>query len=55
MLLLMLMAAEAFLVDDNHDETLQAALDAIEQLNSRLQEMATRLHAAENALAASKM
>ncbi|XP_025099049.1 uncharacterized protein LOC112566859 isoform X1 [Pomacea canaliculata] len=52
MLLLMLMAAEAFLVDDNHDETLQAALTAIEELNSRLQEVTSRLHAAEKALAA---
>ncbi|XP_025099047.1 uncharacterized protein LOC112566858 isoform X2 [Pomacea canaliculata] len=43
--LLMLMAAEAFLVDNTHDETLQRVITAIEQLNSRLQ-------AAEAALAA---
>ncbi|PVD28619.1 hypothetical protein C0Q70_11212 [Pomacea canaliculata] len=49
---LMLMAAESFLVDDTHDESLQVALNAIEQLNSRLQDVTSRLQASEAALKA---
>lgn len=54
MSLLMLMAAESFLVDDTHDESLQVALNAIEQLNSRLQDVTSRLQASEAALKACK-